>query len=220
MTRGRGGAGHGSDGVGGAEIDQPSPGGLVLDGERQRLEVFSRGDGLRDGADPYAELAVLTAASGCPRAALYVPVRLADVTDGETVARPLLVTALERRRDGGVDLQAWTEAVGPDGAVVGTAVDDDLSPVASLLYDALLQTQVAVGMTQVAAVVEGWGHEVLADPPLASPDRAALGRDRYRVHRLARELTARHRATARARAFRRPAVPTRLPAGFVPACPF
>lgn len=189
----------------------------------RHLHAVARPDGLRDGAHPVSELAVLAAAGDWRRAALAVPVRLRDLASDDIVARHTLVTFLERRPDGGADMSAHGLRGGPspdtvlDGA--GRALDVTQSPMAPLLFDASVRVDDAPPLQQVVAVLGTWGHEIATDLVLPDVDRRRLGRDRHRVHRLARELGRRNRPFSRSDRANRPGVPANLPPGFIPACP-
>lgn len=197
---------------------------VLFDPEGESVLAWSRPDGPRDGVDAVSELAVLAAASGLPCAALVIPVRLRDLARDDIVARSHLVTRLERSPRGDVDLQAY--AFDPDHPPPtpldrdGTwAMDPDMSPVAALLFDAMVRVADVPAFGQVAAVLTIWGHEVAVRGPLPETNYPRLGRDRHRVHRLARELGRRNRPVGRAGHAARPGVPANLPPGFVPACP-
>lgn len=211
--------------AGGAELFPDAVLLLTDDDATRGFYACARPERPRDGVDAVSELAVLALASSLPHAASYIPSRLRDLDDGAVVSRPLVVTQAARLPDGRIDLTA--EAVvmlgDPDGdeppPTVVQPLDPAQSPVASLLCDALLTTDLDLRVEEVVEVLESWGHtvEVLGDLP--EVDRARLGRARYRVHRLARELSQRHRPMALAGEDRRPAAPANLPVGFVPACP-
>jgi hypothetical protein len=197
-----------------------APGLVLFDGDESRFTVVSRPDGVRDGVDPLSELAVFAAASGCPRAIMCIPVRAVDVRDGDVISRPLLATILGLDPDGGVQLRARLYEPDRDGGLrPGGDLDPQISPVASMLYDALALCTPPLSVDHAAAVLRRWGHDVAGDG-LREPHPATLSRDAYRVHKLARELMIRHRPTATAAtASKRPAVPYGLPEGFVAASP-
>lgn len=189
------------------------------------LLVVARTEADRDGADHLSELATLVAAGRPPMAALAIPGIFRDLRSDETFARSLILTAgwLEQ---GAPRLEVlstlWVED-DDGGATLGaqTSVEPVLSPVASLLCDALtLVTRLdPVG---VMGTLAAWGHLVCLhrgiDAPQALP--APTAKVRHDVHRLAVELTRRHRPTWPSDSgFTRPSVPVDLPPGFVPACP-
>lgn len=197
-----------------------APGLVLFDGDHPRFTVVSRAEGVRDGVDPLSELAVFAAASGSPWVIMCIPVRAVDVRDGDVISRPLLATILGLEPDGRVQLRARMYEPDRDGELrPGGDLDPQISPVASLLYDALALCTPPLSVDHAAAVLRRWGHDVVGDG-LREPHPATLSRDAYRVHKLARELMLRHRPTATAAtASKRPAVPYGLPEGFVPACP-
>lgn len=197
---------------------------VLLDPDGEHILAWSRPDGPRDGVDAVSELAVLAGASGLPCAALVIPVMLRDLAHDDIVSRSHLVTRLERHPDGRVDLQAY--AFHPDRPPPTPldrdhtwAMDPDMSPVAALLFDAMIRGADVPSFGQVAAVLTIWGHEVAVRGSLPETNYALLGRDGHRVRRLARELGRRNRPVGRADHAARPGVPANLPTGFVPACP-
>lgn len=179
----------------------------------------------RDGVDAVSELGVLALASGAAHASFSIPSRLRHLGDDTVVSRPVVVTQASRLPDGRLDLvvEAVLSVGEPDGdgppPTVVQPIDPGQSPVGSLLCDALLTTDVDLRVEEVVAVLRSWGHTVEVVGELPDVDRARLGRARYRAHRLARELSQRHRPMAVAGDARRPAAPANLPVGFVPACP-
>ncbi len=188
---------------------------VLFEDDEPRLQVHGRPATPRDGVDAAAEMAVLIAASGLTQVAFFVPSRMRDLREGGVVATPIVVTRAERLDDGRIDLEVMTL---PEDGTASMALDPAVSPVSSLLCEAL-SSEIDVPLADVAAVLEGWGHAVLARPELPPPDHAGLSQSRYRVHRLAEEWSRRHRPMARAGEDRRPAAPANLPVGFRPACP-
>jgi hypothetical protein len=207
------------------ESYEPSTAVLALfEGDEVELLALSRPPAPHDEVDLASQMATLAAASTLPGAVIAVPVQLRDLVEDEVIDRPVLVTRLERLPDGGVDLMAYAfhEDAPPATPLdrTGTvAIDPAISPMSALLYDAVVRVDDAPPLAQVAAVLGGWGHELLPREPLPEVDHARLGRDRHRVRRLARELAHRNRPARRSDAAGRPGVPANLPAGFVPACP-
>jgi hypothetical protein len=200
---------------------------LFDDTGRCRFQVLARPEGPRDGVDPVSELAAFALVSDLPQAALFIPARMRDLDGGGVISRPIVMTRAERLPDGRVELDATAVLLGENGSderepppVLGShAIEPALSPVGSLLCDALLTCSTGFRLDEVGAVLASWDHIVLGDPPLADVDHGPLGKVRYQVHRLADELAQRHRPMALADDARRPAAPANLPVGFVPACP-
>lgn len=201
------------------------PVGLLMLGapDGRGLVAVSRPDGPRDGVDPVSELAVLAAAGDWRHAALSIPVRVRDLADGDIVSRHTLVTFLECRADGDVEMSVvgLMDDTPPSAALdgAGWALDVEQSPVAPLLFDSVVRVDEAPPLQQVAAILRTWGHDVSTDIELADVDHRRLPGDRHRVHRLARELGRRNRPEAPGVDANRPGVPANLPVGFVPACP-
>ena len=197
---------------------------LVETTDQRCLTAASRPPGLRDGADALSELAMLAAALDWRTGALAIPVRLRDLRHDEIEDSRTLITTLERQLDGAVRMTAQLVATGDAAAAAPheipmQAVDPAASPVAALLFDAVVRVEQAPPPHQVIAVLRSWGHLIAGDDDLPDVDRRTLGRDRHRVHRLARELGRRNRPVARIETANRPGVPANLPPDFVPACP-
>lgn len=190
------------------------------------LVVAPRDATQHDDSHPLAELAVAAGAIRPEVAALAIPSRYRDLDSGAVLGRIVLVTTVHRRgpRDVHVRCDRLPLLDADDGPTLGppAAAELSLSPVASLLHEALTRPAV-VGAPAALGVLVLRGHRLYTRSStgrdltgLGPPSPAAV----RAVDRFARELDRRHQPTACGhRPPRRPAVPADLPPGFVPACP-
>lgn len=190
------------------------------------LVVAARGATQHDDADPMAQLAVAAGAVRPEVVVLATPSRFRDLESDAVLGRIVLLTTVHRRgpREVHVRCDRLPLIDADDGPALGppAAARVSLSPVASLLHEALTRAPV-VDAAAALAVVAVRGHRVYTRSS-TGPELTGLGPPSpaatRAVDRFARELDRRHRPTARGgRPPRRPAVPADLPPGFVPACP-
>lgn len=198
---------------------------FLVDARRERRD---------DRVDPLTELAVVAAEVAPEAVVIALPARIADLCEPgrPTVARTWQLTSATWR-GGGVDLRVRQLPVGG----IGRASDDDVetSPVASVLDDAV-RHRLDEPLDHVLSAASRWGHTVLVARDLARSDQLAshvtegdgldlpvdLGAEgaRHRLHRHARDLSARHRPLGGwDQLFDRPGIHASTPDGWAPACP-
>jgi pyruvate/2-oxoglutarate dehydrogenase complex dihydrolipoamide acyltransferase (E2) component len=218
----------------------PRPLAACFHGDDATWLVDVRRERSDDEVDPLTEVAVLVAELAPSAAVVAMPTRMRDLgsTDRSIIGRTWVTTSITRRADGGHDLRArWL----PGGVGTTSDVDIELSPLASVLDDAV-RHRVGVTPQQALFAAAAWGHDLYSarvdadaagrDAAGDSPDtRAAEPRSnagavraaeaaRHRLRRHAADLAARHRPTAPwPEARRRPAVHAGTPDGWVTACP-
>lgn len=208
----------------------PVPTLLLFDADEPDLLVRGRVEGDRDGCDHLSEMATIVAARRPSQVVWAVPGRARDLSrtrDDGPVVRALVCSSVERREDGWHHrsrMLPWhTDA---DEVAFGPAMDleVELSPVAALLDDVVRHPS-GHDPVRTLSVLAAWGHTAAIPAGHAGADRQPSlppprSGDRHRTHRLALELSRRHRPMASAEAARRrPAIITDIPPGWEAACP-